>query len=135
MAAAIMTAASCSTISRTEKQLLKVDCCDSPDIPAVGILPPQRPSSGLAFPSNMLIIYYDEDTGTGPLLKSIDKFGAEIVYDYNPINALVIRFSDEKSVDDAVKRFEKVDGVIKVSKDRAQDKQEPVRVPYYQVSN
>lgn len=57
MAAAITVVTGCSTISRTEKQLSKVDSFDSPDIPAIGERPPLRPrQTGLAYSPNTLII-------------------------------------------------------------------------------
>ena len=117
MAAAITVAAGCSTISRTEKQLAKVDSFDSPDIPAIGERPPLRPrQAGLAYSPNTLIIYYDEGVGDGPLKKAVAKYNAEVVYDYSIISALTIRIPDGKTLEDATKFFRKVKGVVEVSK-------------------
>ena len=117
MAAAITVATGCSTISRTEKQLAKVDSFDSPDIPAIGERPPLRPRQvGLAYSPNTLIIYYDEGVGDGPLKKAVAKYNAEVVYDYSIISALTIRIPDGKTLEDATKFFRKVKGVVEVSK-------------------
>ncbi len=109
--------AGCSTISRTEKQLAKVDSYDSPDIPAIGNMPPSRPrQTGLAYSPNTLIIYYDESVGSGPLKKAAAKYRADIVYDYSIIDALTIRIPDGRTLEEAAKYFRKVKGVIEVSK-------------------
>ena len=114
LAAAITMAAGCSTISRTEKQLAKVDSYDSPDIPAIGNVPPIRPrQTGLAYSPNTLIIYYDEGVGKG---KAAVKYGADVVYDYGIINALTIRIPEGKTLEEATKYFRKVKGVVEVSK-------------------
>ena len=115
--AAISVAAGCSTISRTEKQLAKVDSYDSPDIPAIGECPPSRPcQSGLAYSPNILIVSYDEAVGKGPLKKAVSKYGAEIIYDYNIINALTVRLPEGKTLEQGADYFRKVKGVIEVSK-------------------
>lgn len=117
LVAAITVATGCSTISRTEKQLSKVDSYDSPDIPAIGECPPTRPcQSGLAYSHNILIVSYDEGVGKGPLRKAVSKYGAEILYDYSIINALAIRLPEGKTLDDGIHYFNKVKGVIDVSK-------------------
>ena len=106
LAAAIGMACGCSTISRTEKQLARVDSYDSPDIPAVGNMPPIRPRQ--AYSPNTLIIYYDEGVGIGPLKKAVVKSGAEILYDYSIINALTVRIPDGKTLEESAKYFSKV---------------------------
>ncbi len=117
IAAAIIAASGCSTISRTEKQLARVDSYDSPDIPAVGELPPARPEqAGLAYSPDILIVSYDPAVGSGPLKKAAAKFGAEILYDYNIIDALAVRIPAGKTLEDGEKFFSKVKGVLEISK-------------------
>ncbi len=118
-AAAITVASGCSTMSRTEKQLSRVDSFESPDIPAIGELPPVRPQqAGLAYSKNTLIISFDEGIGKEPLKKAVRKYGAEVVYDYRIISALAVRIPDGKTADEAMEYFAKVKGVISVSQDR-----------------
>ncbi len=117
MAAALTVATGCSTISMTEKQLAKVESFDSPDIPAIGKLPPMRPRHvGLAYSPNTLIIYYDEGVGSDPLKKAAAKYKADVVYDYGIIDALTIRIPDGKTLEEAAKYFRRVKGVIEVSR-------------------
>lgn len=118
-AAALAVASGCSTMSRTEKQLSRVDSFESPDIPAIGELPPVRPQqTGLAYSKNTLIISYDEGIGKEPLKRAVKKYGAEVVYDYRIINALAIKIPDGKTLDESIEYFSKVKGVISISKDR-----------------
>lgn len=118
LAAALVATVGCSTISRTEKQLLKVNAFDSPDIPAVGELPPARPrQAGLAYSPNTLIIYYDESVGNGPLKKGAAKYDAQIIYDYSIINAMAVRIPADKTLEESIRYFRKVKGVLDVLKD------------------
>ena len=121
LAAIIAVAAGCSTMSRTEKQLSRVASFESPDIPAIGELPPVRPQqTGLAYSKNTLIISYDDGIGKEPLKRAIRKYGAEIIYDYRIINALAIRIPEE-----SIEYFERVKGVVGVSKDRVYQIDDP----------
>ena len=122
LAAAFTVTTGCSTISRTEKQLARVDSYDSPDIPAIGELPPVRPrQAGLAYSPNTLVIYYDENVGKEPLKKAAAKYGADVVYDYGIIDALTIRIPDGKTLEEATKYFRKVKGVVGVSRNEIYD--------------
>ncbi len=119
LAAAVVVACGCSTMSRTEKQLSRVDSFESPDIPAIGELPPVRPQqTGLMYSKNTLIISYDEGIGKVPLQRAVRKYGAEVIYDYRIISALAVRIPDGKTLDESIEYFEKVKGVVSVSKDR-----------------
>lgn len=126
--ALLMFAAGCSTMSRTEKQLAKVDSFEAPDIPSLGAIPPLRPQeTGLMYSPDVLIISYDLEVGKDPLKKAIRKYGASIIYDYRIINAIAIRIPANKELEDAVTHFEKVKGVLQVSKDRVYRLDDPVR--------
>lgn len=117
LAVGLALATGCSTISRTEKQLSKVDSSDYPDIPSVGELPPVRPrEAGLAYSQNTLIIYYNEAVGKEPLKKAVARYDAEIVYDYSIINALAVKIPQGKTLEEASKFFGKVKGVVEISK-------------------
>lgn len=111
--------AGCSTMSRTEKQLAKVDSYDFPDIPFPGMTPPERPKDpGLMYSRDVLIVSYDEEIGKEPLKKALKKYGAEVVYDYRLVNALAVRIPDPDEINEAIARLEKVKGVLQVSRDR-----------------
>ncbi|MBR4755558.1 MAG: hypothetical protein IK076_01295 [Bacteroidales bacterium] len=127
-AALLVIVAGCSTMSRTEKQLSKVDSFESPDIPSLGAIPPLRPQeTGLMYSPNVLVVSYDMEVGKDPLKKAIHKYGASIIYDYRIINAIAIRIPDNKELEDAITHFEKVKGVLQVSKDRVYHLDDPVR--------
>ena len=131
--AALMLAAGCSTMSRTEKQLARVDSSDFPDIPSPGMVPPLKPrDSGLEYSKDVLIISYDIEIGKEPLKKAIRKYDAEIKYDYRIVNAIAVRIPDPDKIDEAILYFEKVKGVLQVSRDRINylDRQRPV-MNYY----
>lgn len=119
LAPVLLAATGCSTMSRTEKQLARVDSYDYPDIPALGERPPSRPTqSGLLYSRDVIIISYDMEVGKDPLKKAIRKYGAKIIYDYRIINAIAVRIPDSRNLDDAVTHFEKVKGVLQVSRDQ-----------------
>ena len=109
----------CSTMSRTEKQLARVDFLESPDIPSPGVMPPLRPTAaGLEFAKDVLVINYDVEIGKEPLKKAIRKYGASIIYDYRIGNSVVVRIPDPAKQEEAVLYFEKVKGVLQVSRER-----------------
>ena len=118
IAAAVFVAAACSTPSRTERQLEKVDALAELDIPSEGAVPPVKPASVEEFFPGTLVISYDPTVGKSDLLKAVKKFGAEVVYEYEFINAIAVKLPEGSSVDATISRFEKVNGVIHVSKDR-----------------
>jgi len=70
------------------------------------------------FSPSTLIIYYDTAVGKQPLLKAIEKHKAEILYDYANFNAVAIRIPKDKGLDESIRLFQKVKGVLSVAKDR-----------------
>ncbi|MDO5615626.1 MAG: hypothetical protein Q4G16_05510, partial [Cruoricaptor ignavus] len=65
-----------------------------------------------------LIIYYDAEIGNEFLLKSVNDFGAELIYEYKTMNGIAIKIPDEKSMETAISYFEKVKGVLSVQRDK-----------------
>ena len=74
-----------------------------------------------------LIIMYAEDIGKEPLIKAIQKYKAEILYDYSIIPGMAIRIPDGANLDDAIKYFKRVKGVVSVEKDHIIRLTDPVR--------
>jgi|GEM_PF-3913242 len=64
-----------------------------------------------------LIIFYDGSVGKEPLLQAVEKYKAEIIYDYKNFNSIAIRIPDGVSIQDAIGYFSKVEGVISVNRD------------------
>ncbi|HJD76905.1 hypothetical protein [Bacteroides reticulotermitis] len=64
-----------------------------------------------------LIIFYDSTIGDKPLLKEIESYKAEIIYQYKSLNGLAIKLPKGKNIEKAIKHFQQVEGVLQVSKD------------------
>ena len=82
----------------------------------INVYPPMNPPQQPVAISN-LIISVDKDIGKGPLKKAIEEYQAEVLYDYNIINSMAIKIPPNKNIDDAIKFFQKVEGVIGIEKD------------------
>jgi hypothetical protein len=67
--------------------------------------------------SQSLIIYYDPETGNGPLTEAIRKNGAKVLYRYQNFNAVAIKINKNQQMNDAIKYYEKVKGVSLVTCD------------------
>ena len=67
-----------------------------------------------------LIIYYDETTGSTPLLNAAKEYGAEIIYQYQNLKGIALRIPEGKNVAEAIKHFKAVEGVTSVTRDRKQ---------------
>lgn len=64
-----------------------------------------------------LIIYYDPEVGNGNLLRAAKKYGSEVLYMYENINGIALTIPNSKSIQDAVNYYEKIKGVLSVTKD------------------
>lgn len=64
-----------------------------------------------------LIIYYDREIGKEYLLKSVQNYRAELLYDYDNINGIAIKIPSDKSIREAIRHFQQVKGVLSVSRD------------------
>ena len=64
-----------------------------------------------------LIIYYSPDNGNSELLSAAKKYGSKILYVYKNINGIAVTVPKGKTVPDAIKYYERVNGVLSVSKD------------------
>jgi PBP1b-binding outer membrane lipoprotein LpoB len=65
-----------------------------------------------------LIIYYDKAVGPTPILKQAKKMHCEVLYQYNIITAVALSTPDSVDIQDAIKTFQKVKGVLSVERDR-----------------
>ncbi len=87
---------------------------------------PSTPTQSTAIPSQQraqdttgnLIIFYDVQTGSAPLLKAVKTSGATLVYKYNNLHGIAIRPSSKTNIEDAITYFKKVNGVLSVEQDR-----------------
>lgn len=64
-----------------------------------------------------LIIYYDPEVGNEALLRASKQYGSEILYIYNNINGIAVTVPHDKPLQDAVKYYESINGVLSVTND------------------
>ncbi|MBF1278748.1 MAG: hypothetical protein HXM87_10100 [Neisseria sp.] len=65
-----------------------------------------------------LIIFYDAQTGSAPLLKAVKISGATLVYEYKNLHGIAIRPSSKTNIEDTIAYFKKINGVLSVEQDR-----------------
>lgn len=65
-----------------------------------------------------LIVYYDGQTGSTPLLSAIRKMRGEVIYKYQNFNAVAFRIPDNAEIESVMKSIRKVKGVLSVQRDR-----------------
>lgn len=75
-----------------------------------------KPAGEVAANDN-LIIFYDPEAGNSELLKAAEKYGSKILYVYKNINGIAVTVPNGKSVLDAISHYEKIKGVLSVTKD------------------
>ena len=63
-----------------------------------------------------LIIFYDAEIGK-PLLKAIEEYHAQIIYDLKMMNSITIKIPEGTNIEDAIKYFNKTQGVLQVNRD------------------
>lgn len=65
-----------------------------------------------------LIIYYAPEAGNSQLLKAAKKYGSTVIYVYKNINGIAVTVPKGKSATEAIKYYEKLDGVLSVTRDQ-----------------
>ncbi|AUI66332.1 MULTISPECIES: hypothetical protein [Glaesserella] len=68
--------------------------------------------------NNVLIIFYDQRVGKQPLIKAIQRYQAETVYEYENMNGFAIRIPKGKNIEHAEAFFKEVEGVLSVERDQ-----------------
>ena len=89
--------------------------------------PPVMDNPAMEFAPDRLIIMYEEGIGKEPLVKAIEEFKAEIIYDYSLIPGMAIKLPEGSDFDAAIKYFKQVKGVVSVEKDRIYRLTDPVK--------
>ena len=82
------------------------------------VLSPAGNNDSEQYAPRTLIIFYDPEVGTAPLDKAIADCGAEVIYRYHNFNGMAIVIPGNMNINDAIKFFEQVDGVLSVRRDR-----------------
>ena len=90
--------------------------CQSPSTPTqLTAIPSQQQTQDT---TGNLIIFYDAQTGSAPLLKAVKASGASLIYEYKNLNGIAIRPASKTNIEDAIAYFKKVNGVLSVEQDR-----------------
>ena len=76
---------------------------------------------------NVFLVMYDAKIGKEPLLKAIKNYQVEIIYDYNIVNGMALKKPDDKSLEEIMKIFKKVKGVLSVEYDHVYHLTDPVK--------
>lgn len=69
-------------------------------------------------PNTLIISYSNVADNHSILLRAVAERGAQLIYDYNIINAIAIRIADGSIIDTEIAYYKQVDGVIAVERDR-----------------
>ena len=63
------------------------------------------------------IVTYDSAVGKAPLMHAIEQYDVTVIYDYNFINGMALRKSDNMTLEETMARFRQVEGVLTVEYD------------------
>ena len=66
---------------------------------------------------HVFLVMYDAEVGKAPLLKAIEDYGCEIVYDYSIITGMALKKPGNKTLEETMAYFRKVNGVTSVEYD------------------
>jgi hypothetical protein len=98
--------------------------CSKKSAPVVSVEKPAvsqesgRSTNNGEFSPSTLIIFYDSVIGKTPLMKAVSDYHATLIYDYRMMSGIAIKIPAGKDINDAIKYFEKVKGVLQVNRDR-----------------
>lgn len=76
---------------------------------------------------NVFLVMYDTEVGKTSLLDAIKAYRCDVVYDYKIINGMALKKPDDKSLDETMRYFRGVKGVLSVEYDRINHLVEPVK--------
>ena len=76
---------------------------------------------------SVFLVMYDAEVGKAPLQKAIEDYGCEIVYDYNIITGMALKKPEDKTLEEAMEYFRKVEGVTSVEYDHIYHLTDPVK--------
>ena len=95
-----------------------VSCQSSKETTDVDFVTRSKQPQGIDYNPNTLIIFYNDSIGKASLMKAVKINKAEVIYDYKIINAVAIKKPEKKTLDETIKIFSKVKGVLQISRDK-----------------
>ena len=105
--------------------LAMLTACAAPQ-PAATVapsMPGAQPEQQTA--NRVLIVLYDPAVGAEPLLQAVREMQAELVYRYTNINGIAARIPPQQDMAQAIRRLERVPGVLQVQRDQIMQLQNP----------
>jgi len=97
--------------------LTSVSACRTARVPAQQAVPAPSVRDGM-FSPNTLIIMYDRETGKDSLMTAVREYRAELIYDYHIIPGIAISKPEDKTIEETMRFFRNVKGVVSVERDR-----------------
>lgn len=76
---------------------------------------------------DVFLVMYDAEIGEEPLLRAIKEYKCEIIYDYGIINGMALRKPDGKTLEETMRYFKDVEGVVSVEYDHIYHLTDPVK--------
>lgn len=76
---------------------------------------------------HVFLVMYDVEVGKAPLQKAIEDYGCEIVYDYKIITGMALKKPEDKTLEETMAYFRKVEGVTSVEYDHIYHLTDPVK--------
>ena len=92
-----------------------------------GLLAPIKKDVFQEHSPNVFLLMYDAEVGKEPLLKAIEEYKVEIIYDYNIINGMALKKPDDKTLEETMQYFKSVKGVTNVEYDHIIRLTDPVK--------
>ena len=104
--------------------LAMLTACAVPQ-PAVIATPSMSGAQPEQAANRVLIVLYDPAIGAEPLLQAMREMQAELVYRYTNINGIATRIPPQQEMEQAIRRLERVPGVLQVQRDQIMQLQNP----------
>ena len=76
---------------------------------------------------NVFLVMYDAEIGKEPLLEAIREYKVEIIYDYSIIPGMALKKPEDKSLEETMRYFKTVEGVLSVEYDHIYNLTDPVK--------
>lgn len=76
---------------------------------------------------DVFLVMYDEEVGKEPLLKAIEEYCCEVVYDYRMISGMALKKPEDRTLEETMQYFRGVKGVTTVEYDHIIRLTDPVK--------
>ena len=104
--------------------LAMLTACVAPQ-PAATVAPSALSAQPEQAANRVLIVLYDPAVGAELLLQAVRAMQAELVYRYTNINGIAARIPPQQEMAQAIRRLERVPGVLQVQRDQIMQLQNP----------